>query len=75
MAVGAVGEQAAERADDRIDHLAAERRQAIDQHDLAAELRRLERRRRAGAAGADHADVGADVLSRLGFSAYELLRR
>ena len=35
VAVGAVGEQPAERADDRIDRLAAEHGQAVDQHDFA----------------------------------------
>ena len=59
-AIAAVGEQAAKRADDRIDGLTAERRQAVDQRDLAAEPRRLERGRNTGDAGAEHADVGGD---------------
>ena len=62
VAVRAVGEQAAERADDRVDRLAAERRQPVDQRDLAAEARRFERRRDAGDAGAEHADVDGHVL-------------
>ena len=57
VSVRAVGEQAAERADDRVDGLAAERGQPIDQRDLAAEPRRLERRRDAGDAGSQDADI------------------
>jgi MFS family permease len=47
--VGAVGEQPAKRADDRIDGLPAQRRQAVDDRDLAAESRRF---------GVDRASIG-----------------
>ena len=58
---GAVGEQAAERADDGIDRLSAERGKAVDQRDLAAETCRFERGGHSGDAGAQHADIGADT--------------
>src|SRR5690606_26122293 len=48
-----------ERANDRIDRLAAERGQAVDKNDLAAELRGFERRCHAGRARADDADIRA----------------
>jgi hypothetical protein len=55
--MGAVGEQATEGADDRVDRLAAERRQPVQQRDLAAEAGGLERGRDAGNAGAQDADI------------------
>ena len=64
VAAVAVGEQAAERPDHRIDRLPAERVQPVDQRDLAAEPRRLQRGRHARDAGADHADVDADLPRR-----------
>ena len=64
VAVGAVGEQPAKRADDRVDRLAAERGQSVDQDDLAAEPRRLDRGGNAGDAGADHADIRLHLANR-----------
>jgi hypothetical protein len=64
MSVAAVGEQAAEGADDRVDRLSAERGQAVDQRHRAAEARRLERCRDAGDAGAHDADVGRQLPRR-----------
>jgi hypothetical protein len=61
IAVRAVGEQPAERADDRIDGLAAQRRKCVDEGDLAAETGRFECRGDAGDAGAQHADIGGHV--------------
>ena len=57
-AVAAVGEQPAESTDDGVHRLPAKRRQAIDQHNVEAELRSLDGGRHAGNAGADHANVG-----------------
>ena len=57
-AVRAVGKQPAERADDGVDGLAAERGQGIDEGDLAAEAGRFERGGDTGDAGAEHADIG-----------------
>ena len=65
VAMRAVGEQAAECADDGVYRLAAEHRQAVDDEHLAAETRRLDRGRNAGDAGADDADVSADALCAL----------
>src|SRR4051812_13575423 len=59
--MGAVGEQAAERADDRVDGLTAERGQGVDQRDLATELRRFERGGYTGDAGSHYADVGGHL--------------
>ena len=63
-AVGAVGEQPAERADDGIDCLSAERGKAVDQRDLAAETCRFERGGHSGDAGAQHADIGRHAARR-----------
>ena len=63
-AVRPVAEQAAERADDGIDCLSAERGKAVDQRDLAAETCRFERGGNSGDAGAQHADIGADTPRR-----------
>ena len=59
-----VGEQPAERADDGIDGLPAERGKAVDQRDLAAETGRFERGGNAGDAGAQHADIGGHAPRR-----------
>ncbi len=64
VAVRAVGEEAAERADDRIHRLPAQRRHAVDQDHLAPEPGRLDRRGGAGGAGADDADVAFDLAHR-----------
>src|SRR5262249_38545567 len=68
-AVGAIGEQSAKRADNRVDGLAAEGGEAVDDRDPAPQPRRLERGRHAGNARADDADIDIDVLSRLGLPA------
>ena len=57
-----VGEQAAERADDGVDGLPAERGQGIDENHLAAEARPFERRGNPRNAGAQHADVAGYAL-------------
>ena len=54
--------EADDGADDRADGLAAERGRAVHEHDRASELRGFERRRDAGDAGAEDADVGLDGL-------------
>ena len=64
VAVRAVGEQAAEGGDDGVDGLASQRRQPVDDGGAPAEARGLQRRRRAGNAGADHADVHAHLARR-----------
>jgi hypothetical protein len=64
MSMRAVGEQAAECADDRIDGLSAERGQPIDKCNLAAEPRRLERGRDPGDAGSQDADVRGHLSRR-----------
>ena len=66
--VRAVGEQAAERADDGVDHLATERRQAINQNDLAAELGGFERGGNACRACADNANIAGDLLRQFVFA-------
>jgi hypothetical protein len=58
---GSVGEQAAKGADDGIDGLSAERGKGVHNDDLAAETRRFQRRRNAGNACSQHADVGGQV--------------
>ena len=57
-AVLTVREQPAERADDGIDGLPAERGKPVDQSDLAAETGRFERGGNSRDAGAQHADIG-----------------
>jgi hypothetical protein len=59
--MGAVGEQSAEGADDRVDRLATERRQPVQQRDLPAEAGGFEGGRDAGNAGAQHADIGRQM--------------
>ncbi len=60
VSVGPVCVQTDERADDRSDGLAAERRRAIDDDNLATELRGLQRCGDAGDSGTEDADVGLD---------------
>ena len=57
-----VGEQAAERADDGVDGLPAERGKGIDKNHLAAEARPFERRRNPRNARTQHADVARYAL-------------
>jgi hypothetical protein len=47
-------------------HLAADKRQRVDQHHVAVQPGRLDGRRQAGDPGADHAHVGADLVGGLG---------
>src|SRR5262245_43723731 len=49
-----------ERADDRADRLPTDRRRAVDDDDLAPELRGFERRGHAGNASAEHAKIRSD---------------
>ena len=70
-----MGVQADERADDRADRLAAERRRAIDDDDLAAELGCLERRGYAGDSRPEHADVRLDGRRRARAAAADGSRR
>ncbi len=58
VAIFAVGEHAADGADDRIHRLPAQHRQAVDQQHPFSEPCGLDRRRGAGDAGADHAHIG-----------------
>src|SRR5262249_27074299 len=71
VSVGAVGEQAAKRADDRVDGLAAKGWQAVDDCDFASKPRGLQGCRHAGDPCTDHADVGADLLHRLVGAMYD----
>src|SRR6185503_11785949 len=68
-ALRTVGEEPAERADDRVHRLAAERRQPVDQDDLATQRRSFQRGRGAGDAGTQHADIGSLLHWRGGFFA------
>jgi hypothetical protein len=52
-----VREQTAKRSNDRIDRLAAKRRESVDQNHLAAEPRGFDCGGNAGDAGTDHADI------------------
>src|SRR5215475_9489767 len=62
----AVAEYAAEKPDQGMHHLAADQRQRVDQDHVAVQSGRLDGRRQARDPGADHADVGADLLGGFG---------
>ena len=57
VALGAVREQAAKRADDGIDGLSAKRRQAVDENHPAPQPGRFKGRRDTGDTGAGHTDI------------------
>ena len=61
----AVAEHAAEQPDQGMDHLAAEQRQRVHQHHVPVQPGGLDGRGEARDPGADHADVGADLVGGL----------
>ena len=75
VAAAAVGEQAAERPDHRVDRLSAERVQPVDQRDLGPEPGGFERSRHASDAGADDADVRTDLPRRCALAPHDARRR